>query len=254
MDYIRRKSFGRKDEFTGVGQANEHLLQSCEKLNATGQILKSNQTAGELLEDGKNNLFIVQCPYKCFEGDHAKVDKYSTISYKKNRYSVPGFLVGRLLDLKIFAEKIDIYFNGEQVSSHTRSYGPRTWEMDISHCPASLGRKPGALKGSLALDRLSEKAKGIRENYFDNDAKDFIGLPQYCKDKNTCFAEVENAVGKIKKITPTSISKDKILAVTSKEKELSGNKAGSTSGQQLKLGEIEEQSIVNLQNLTAAFN
>ncbi|MCD4670904.1 MAG: IS21 family transposase, partial [Actinomycetia bacterium] len=254
VDYIRRKSFSVKDEFANVGQANEHLLQSCKKLNGTGQILKTNQTANELFEDEKNNLFVAQYPYKCFEEDHAKVDKYSTISYKKNRYSVPDFLVGRLLDIKIFAEKIDIYFNGEKVSSHTRSYGLHTWEMDINHYLASLKRKPGALKGSLALNQLNEKVKEIREKYFDNDAKDFIELLQYCKDKNICFAEVENAVGKIKKITPTSIGKDKILAVISKEKELSENKAGNTSCQPLKLGGIEEQSIINLQNLTAAFN
>ncbi len=254
VDYIRRKSFSIKDEFMSVEQANEHLLQSCEKLNNTGQILKSNKSANELFEHEKPNLFISRYPYKCFENDHAKVDKYSTISYKKNRYSVPDFLVGKLLDIKIFAEKIDVYFNNEQVCSHIRNYGLQTWTMDINHYLTSLERKPGALKGSLAFDQLNEKVKEIREKYFDNDARDFIELLQYCKDKNICFTEVESAVEKINKITPTSISKDKILAVISKEKELSENKADNTLGRSSEPDEIQKQSIINLQKLTAVFN
>jgi len=82
VDYIRRKSFSIKDEFASVEQANEYLLQSCEKLNNTGQILKSNKTANKMFLDEKPNLFIVKYPYKCFEDDHAKVDKYSTVYAK----------------------------------------------------------------------------------------------------------------------------------------------------------------------------
>ncbi len=254
VDYIRRKSFSVKDEFSSVKQANESLLQTCETLNNTGQILKLQKSANDLFTEEKPNLFISNYPYKCFEDDHAKVDKYSTISYKKNRYSVPDFLVGRLLDIKIFAEKIDVYFNDEKVCSHTRSYGLHSWIMDINHYLTSLKRKPGALNGSLALNQLSEKVKEIREDYFSNDAKGFIELLEYCKEKNIYFTEVENAVDKIKKITPKSISKDKILAVISKEKELLQNTANKPLIHILEPDEIERQSLINLQKLATAFN
>lgn len=254
VDYVRRKSFSLKDEFTSIEQANEHLLQTCEDLNNTGQILKSNQTANELFEHEKPNLFVSKYPYICFENEYAKVDKYSTISYKKNRYSVPDFLVGKLLDIKVFAQKIDLYFNNEQVGSHKRSYGLQTWTMDINHYLTTLKRKPGALKSSLAMNQLSDKIKEIREQYFDNDTRDFIELLQYCKDKNIFFTEVENAVEKVKKITPTSISKDKILAVISKEKELSKNEKNNNLEHSYEPNEIEKQAIANLQELSKAFN
>ena len=254
VGYIRGKSFSIKDEFLSLEQANEYLLQICEKLNNTGQSLKSNDTANKLFEDEKPNLFISQYPYKCFEEDHVKVDKYSTIFYKKNRYSVPDFLVGRLLDIKIFAEKIDIYFNHQQVCSHKRSYGLHTWTMDINHYLTTLKYKPGALKSSLAFNQLSDEVKEIREKYFPDQARDFIELLQYCKDKNIFFAEVENAIEKIKKITPTSISKDKILAVMSKEEELSKSVFNNTLQQVHEVCEIEKQSILNLQTLSILLN
>ena len=216
--------------------------------------MKSDKTANQMFEDEKPNLFIAQYPYKCFENDHAKVDKYSTISYKKNRYSVPDFLVGRLLDLKIFAEKIDIYFNNQQVCSHNRSYGLQTWTMDINHYLTTLKRKPGALENSLTYHQLSDEIKEIHEKYFSDDAKDFIELLQYCKDKNVLFAEVENAIEKIRKITPTNISKDKILAVINKEKELSKERENSPLPQSTKIDEIEKQAILNLQSINVLLN
>ena len=254
VGYIRRKSFSVEDRFDSVEQANKHLLQICEELNKTGQILKTGKTANELFENEKPNLFQINYSYKCFKNDHAKVDKYSTISYKKNRYSVPDFLVGRLLDIKIFAEKIDVYFNGEQVCSHKRSYGLQTWTMDINHYLTSLKRKPGALKSSLALNQLSDEIKEIREKYFSDEAKDFIELLQYCKDKNITFTEVENAIEKIKKITPTSISKDKILAVMSKEDELSKKQSLNALQHQLKPDDIEKQSALNLKQISILLN
>lgn len=254
VGYIRRKSFSTKDEFPDVEQANGHLLQICNKLNDTGQSLKLGKTANELFEDEKPDLFVTKYPYKCFEEEHAKVDKYSTLSYKKNRYSVPDFLVGRLLNIKVFAEKIDIYFNDEQVCSHKRSYGFQIWTMDINHYLGTLRRKPGALKSSLAFNQLSDEVKEIQKKYFSDDTKDFIELLQYCKDKNITFTEVENAIEKIKKVTPTSISKDKILAVICKEEEKSKEKPNNTFGQQTEPGEIEKQAILNLQSLGAIFN
>ncbi len=250
VGYIRRKSFSIKDKFDSVDMANEHLLQICEELNNTGQNLKKGKTANELFEDEKPNLFITNYPYKCFENNHAKVDKYSTISYKSNRYSVPDFLVGRLLDIKIFAEKIDVYFNQEQVCSHKRSYGLQTWTMNINHYLITLKHKPGALKSSLAFNQLSAEVKEIREKHFSDDAKDFIELLQYCKDKNITFKEVKNAIEKIKKVTPTSISKDKILAVMNKEIELFKEQSFSILQQQLELDDIEKQSVLNLKKIS----
>jgi len=254
VGYIRRKSFNVEDRFDSVDRANEHLLQICEELNNTGQILKTGKTANQLFEDEKSNLFIVKYPYKSFENDHAKVDKYSTISYKKNRYSVPDFLVGRLLDIKIFAEKIDVYFNDEQVCSHKRSYGLQTWTMDINHYLTTIKRKPGALKNSLAFDQLSDEVKQIREEYFSDAAKDFIELLQYCKDKNITFTKVKNAIEKIKKVTPTNISKDKILAVMSKEGELSKEQSFSSLQHQLEPDDIEKQSALNLKTISILLN
>lgn len=246
VEYIRRKAFCKKDEFSSIEEANNYLQNICNKLNIVGQKLKENKTANELFEEEKIYLYKISSPYKCFKDEYAKVDKYSTVILYGNRYSVPDFLVGKLLDIKVFAEKISVYLNNEQVCSHIRSYGPHTWTLDINHYLSTFARKPGALKGSLALSQLCSQIKNIYTAYFRDDSRDFIELLQYAKQEDLCFDIIEIAIKKVKQITPTSISKDKILAIINKDKE--------TTTKENKDTEIYNHSQVTLKELTTLLN
>lgn len=84
-----------------------------------------------------------------------------------------------------------------------------------------MKRKPGALKGALAYEQLSEDVKEIHEKYFSDNPKDFIELLQYCKENDITISKVQGAISQILSITPTSVSKDKILTIMDKEKEKS---------------------------------
>lgn len=246
VEYVRRKSFSRKLNFNDVSEANAHLLNVLNNLNNKAQQLSENKTANELFEDEKKNLYQTNIPYKCFKEDHSKVDKYSNIILFGNRYSVPDFLVGKLLEVKIFAEKIDIYYNKELVCSHVRNYGLHSWILDINHYLTTLFRKPGALKGSLAFSQVDEKVKNIYGDYFIDDNKGFIELLQYCKNKNISFETIENAVEKLKLISPLDINKDKILMVIDKLK--------SPEIKQDTDSEIYKFSQTMLNELATAFN
>ncbi|MCP4055585.1 MAG: IS21 family transposase [Mesoflavibacter sp.] len=219
VEYIRRKSFCIKDKFSDITEANKHLQESCNKLNNTAQKLLKNRTANELFEAEKPYLFESKIPYKCFKDEYSKVDKYSTIILYGNRYSVPDFLVGKLLDVKVFAEKIDVYYNVELACSHIRSYGAHTWTLDINHYLTTLFRKPGALKGSMVFSQLSSQVRNIYTEYFIENSKDFIELLQYCKNDEISFETIEKAIKKVKQITPANITKDKVLSVMNKDME-----------------------------------
>ena len=219
VEYIRRKAFCTKDDFSSIEQANQHLLQICNKLNNSSQKLRENKTANELFLDEKSNFFAVSQAYKCFKEEHAKVDKYSTLAFLGNRYSVPDYLVGKLLTIRFFAEKLDVYLHSEKVCKHSRSYGAHTWTLDINHYLTTFTRKPGALKGSVVFGQSSEYMKSVYNLYFTKNSKDFVELLQYCKTNSEEFETVKTAIEKLQVISPTDINKDKILAVIAKEKE-----------------------------------
>jgi len=183
VEYIRRKSFSRKVHFTDLTEANIHLQEVLEQLNARPQQLENGKSANDLFKAEQPHLYKTPVAYKCFEEVHLKADKYATVILYGNRYSVPDYLVYKLIGAKVFAEKIDLYYNEEFLCSHLRSYGAHTWTLDITHYLTTLFRKPGALKGSLVLKQSGEKLKAIYTEYFSEASRDFIELLQYCKEK-----------------------------------------------------------------------
>jgi len=225
VEYVRRKAFCIKDEFYSLERANEHLLDICKELNNKVQQLAQNQSAYNLFEEEKKYLYKTEVPYKCFKEEFSKTDKYATIIVYKNRYSVPDYLVGKLLNIRVFAEKIVVYLNDEIVCRHPRSYAAHSWTIDINHYLTTLKKKPGALKGSLAFDNLSEKTKSIYNQYFLKNTKDFIELLQYLKDKSLNLTQIEKAIQSLQKIAPSSINKDTILAVIDSQKQTLENKS-----------------------------
>jgi len=219
VEYIRRKAFSKRCHFDSIEEANAYLLVVLEELNNASQQLSAGKTANELFEEEKPHLYKVSMPYKSFKEEHAKTDKYSTVILYGNRYSIPDFLVGKLITIKAFAEKLDMYYNNEYLCSHTRSYDAHSWTINIDHYLTTLSQKPGALKNSLALNQANEEVKVLYFDYFLNDSKDFIELLQYCKKHCICWSEVTKAIVSLKQISPTDISKDKILLLISKEKD-----------------------------------
>ncbi len=251
VELVRRKGFCQADEFQSLEEANKHLLVTCESLNNTNQVQQS-KTANELFDHERPHLYQTSVPYRCFKEEHAKVDKYSTIILYKNRYSAPDFLVGKLLDIKVFAEQLILYYNNEQLCIHKRSYGAHTWTMDINHYLRTLIRKPGALKNSLTFKQSGEIIKTIYKRHFTQDNKGFIKLLQYCKDKDLNFTDVEKAIKKLTTHGQSGVNKDTILAIMWKEQEAKTETPATKSTKEC--DEIEEFAKAGLKAISAMLN
>lgn len=149
VEYIRRKSFGIKSHFDTLEQAIRWLDSKIALLNNTKQQL-TGKTANELLQNEQELLIPCAVPLLCSEQIQLRVDKYATVSYKTNRYSVADHLVGKFVDVKITSHQIECYHDGIKVSSHHRSYGKHEWIVKVDHYLRTFKRKPGALAGSVA--------------------------------------------------------------------------------------------------------
>ena len=250
VEYIRRKSFSGEVNFTDLTKANIHLQEILEELNARPQQLENGKSANDLFKVEQAHLYKTPAAYKCFEEIHLKADKYATIIIYGNRYSVPDYLVYKLISAKIFAEKIDLYYNGEFLCSHLRSYGAHSWTLDITHYLITLFRKPGALKGSLVLKQSDEKIRAIYTEYFSEASRDFIELLQYCKEKEISIEQVEAALTRLQSVCPTDINKDKILAIIEKSNEKITKDKRKNPNEE---SEILRQSKETLKELSAIF-
>jgi transposase len=72
------------------------------------------------------------------------VDKYQTIAFDGNRYSVPRAFAFQMVAVKGYVDRVVIVAHGQVVATHGRSF-EKTMILDPIHYLAALGRKPGAL-------------------------------------------------------------------------------------------------------------
>ena len=78
----------------------------------------------------------------------AYVDKYQTVRYEGNRYSVPRPWAFRAATVKAYVDHIEIVADGSVVARHERSHQRDQQILDPLHYLATLGRRPAALDHS----------------------------------------------------------------------------------------------------------
>jgi len=127
---------------------NAHLLRCCladlEKTCA-GQ----TQTIGQRFAMDK--AAALPLPLHAFDPcirEAKRADKYQTVAFDSNRYSVPRRWAFQCLTVKAYVDHVEIVVGGQVVARHQRSYGRGQQILDPLHYLVTLGRRPGALDHS----------------------------------------------------------------------------------------------------------
>lgn len=245
VEFIRRKAFSHRDEFDTLEEAQNHLMHVLEKLNNMPSVCTGKSPLITLAEE-KTHLWKYPGEMECYLMHSLKVDKYATFSYGTNRYSVPDYLVGRIVDVKVYSNRLKVYHNSLHLYTHERNFGTYRWQIDIDHYLVTLSRKPGALHGSAALEQSPAIIKRLYQRYFINQPRDFIDVLLYCKDGNIRHDKLEETVNKISRLCAGDVTSDKIIA-------LLGNQSDtiiSMPSESKKTDEIEDLSFKQLQEIT----
>ena len=79
------------------------------------------------------------------------VDKFQTVAFDNNRYSVPRRFAYEMVTVKGYVDRVVVVAKGQVVATHERSLRKRTMVLDPIHYLATLGKEPGALDHSPAF-------------------------------------------------------------------------------------------------------
>ena len=74
----------------------------------------------------------------------ARVRKWSTIQAAGRTYTVPSRLIGKEVQIRLYAERLEVYYKGHLVERMERVRGEREANVNYRHVIGSLVRKPGA--------------------------------------------------------------------------------------------------------------
>jgi len=148
-----RVQFLQQDWATPVPQVNDlaalnvHLHECCLRERQRTQQGQTESIGVRLAREQKAALPLPE-PEPAFEAcvfRPAKVDKYQTVQFDRNRYSVPRLYAFATVTVKGFVDHIEVVAGAQVVARHTRSYGQHEQILEPLHYLATLGRRPAAL-------------------------------------------------------------------------------------------------------------
>lgn len=89
--------------------------------------------------------------FDCARSLSTRVDRYSRITVRQCRYSVPAALIGQRVRAELSAEALRVFDGSRLVATHPRLTERGASHLMLDHYLEILAGKPGALPGSTAL-------------------------------------------------------------------------------------------------------
>jgi transposase len=127
------------------------------------------QTVFEVFEAERRSLVPYAGPFDGFHAVPAAVSKTCLVRFDNNRYSVAASAIGRPVEVRAYADRIELRQEGRLVGNHRRCFGRDQTTYDPWHYVPVLARKPGALRNGApfkdwvlpsSLDRVRRKLAG----------------------------------------------------------------------------------------------
>jgi transposase/transposase-like protein len=240
VDFIRRKAFSATNTFSNIEDAQSRLFERVKKHNGIKTRPAGDMSPEELATNERKCLLPLMPTYMNFVMSTAIVDKLSTISYQQNRYSVPDYLVKKTVDVRIYADKVEIFRNGSSVAEHRRLHGNHCWSIDIMHFRNTLSRKPGALAGSVAFDQMQDALKVIFDKHFKADNKSFIELLGLVSDYGIGRISETIRMLESRKIY---VSLDNIKLILTRNEDALNSRSGCVASMQLQIEDAARKHL-----------
>jgi len=125
----RSRDFATVDEYEGW------LWTVLEKANR----MRERRLKEDL--DAMRPLVVARLPE--YTEEDAQVMTWSTINVKRNVYSVPSRLIGEVVRVRVYEDRLEVFYRGQPQVTMARLSGRSGHRIDYRHVIWSLVRKPG---------------------------------------------------------------------------------------------------------------
>jgi len=148
--------------FGSFTELNLWLLAKCRSLWDELKHPEFDLTLAEMLEQEQPGLMPMITPFDGYVETIGKVTSTCLVSEERNRYSVPCELVGQMVSIRTYSERIDFVAHDTVVASHSRSFGRKETRYDWQHYIPIIERKPGALRNGAPFADMPEPLQRLR--------------------------------------------------------------------------------------------
>jgi transposase len=167
---VRERFFTPRLRVKSFDELNAWLLDQCvayARAHRHPEI--RDQTIWAMFEAERPSLVPYGGRFDGFHAVSASVSKTCLVRFDNNRYSVCAHAVGRPVEVRAYADRIELRQAGQPVGEHPRCFGREQTVFDPWHYVPVLARKPGALRNGApfknwllpaGLERIRRKLAG----------------------------------------------------------------------------------------------
>ena len=144
---VRQRFFAPRVRVKSYAELNDWLIDRCIAwAKAHRHPEARDKTIWEMFEAERPDLVPYAGRFDGFHAVPASVSKTCLVRFDNNRYSVQASAVGRPVEIRAYAERIELWQDGRIVGEHARAFGRGETVYDPWHYVPVLARKPGALR------------------------------------------------------------------------------------------------------------
>lgn len=154
VGYSRRNFFVPVPTIENFEKFNQELWQLCEE-DGERNHYKHNVPIKDLWEEERKHLLALpEHEYQVFRYESTRINKYGFVTVDTNKYGVSPELSGQMAQVKVFFDKVEIYYDRNLLKTYERSYGKNKEVMDWKQYMGTLCKKPRAVEQTRFFDQL----------------------------------------------------------------------------------------------------
>jgi hypothetical protein len=168
---VRQRFFAPRVRVKSYEELNAWLLDRCIAwARAHPHPEVRDKTIWEMFEAERPSLVPYAGRFDGFHSMPVSVSKTCLVRFDNNRYSVAASAAGRTVEIRAYAERIELWQDGRIVGEHARAFGRGETVYDPWHYVPVLARKPGALRNGApfkdwvlpaSLERVRRKLRKV---------------------------------------------------------------------------------------------
>ena len=144
---VRERFFTPRLRFKTYDEMNAWLLDQCiAYAKAHRHPEERERTIWQAFEAERPSLVPYAGRFDGFHAVPASVSKTCLVRFDNNKYSVAASAIGRPVEIRAYADRIELRQDGRPVGEHVRCFGRDQTRFNPWHYVPVLARKPGALR------------------------------------------------------------------------------------------------------------
>ncbi|NPV30009.1 MAG: IS21 family transposase [Firmicutes bacterium] len=154
VGFAHRNFFTPIPEASDWAELNELFLERCLDYARTHKAPGTKMTVYEAWQAEKEHLLPLPSRFfPCCRHIEVKAARNQLVRFENNYYSVPSSCAGRLVVIRAYVHRVEIYADHRLVATHRHSYGTEEEIYDLDHYLEALYRKPRALEDAKPFHR-----------------------------------------------------------------------------------------------------